>query len=1215
MKYKTIPANAEIGRCINTGITFSLVNKEETCLADLVDPIRVKEAAESGQEKHNRLSNRMADLLSAYKDIEVQSSKATNDFHESASLSSSKVADRSNQLIEEVEVLSRKMDADCETMWKLTDTPKSLMQASKTAYLHDNTFIASLMQTSEEVNSLYAEVVELRNQITQTSLQHLQQISAVESSISSIHLTLAQLDIDEDSARIFEVLNAAVRLPFIYGSILIEYVKRNEWAEKMTADSSSIAEEMATYKTEEAKRRQKWAKDFGTAIDLSSLNEMTLGIEVNLQSQKESWPKVTRRDVDEYLAYLESSDGFKDVVEELKELVKSLDAVPKHQAKRAKAFKNGSLHEATFGSNSLLLRGDDDTLRSLRKDKLRAEERLKSAESRIRKLEDLLHRQSQSSRPSSISGLGISGAPSFERFASSPAPNFSSALSRARETEPSQVTGSFRRLSVNQDSESKSLAQRIVSLEAELMTQKAQSKELERASAARTNAEDMLKEQIREVISTKEDLLSNFEAQQREFDDERRLLNENNKKLKVRLEELEDELDRFYSSQDHEYKIQALEEDLDAARKEAASEVQNAHEQAAAARNESLAHRQKVEQLEQDLQALSGEKQNIQAAALEYSQQLKRRDRTDTDYQSVLLSALLRISQDATPPDDFGVLIHTLGTAVESCMSQQMTLEKTMQAVKSDNGALDARLRSQSDKNEELQGRIQRAEDDSRSLRDQLQQEATRYDALQHEHQSSQDELKSLQGRFDAGQVEAKSLRELIEEKEGLVGGSQDKVEKAERHADELSSKLEQKRFELASLQGSYVRLNSNRELQASRIDDISGRLFQQTTKLQRLLEQLGFSITRQDGNMLIQRASRTTSGSTTLIDPSASMKRSISGQILTKEEAESTIDPKVLHWAKEENLDDMAGLYDDYFRTVSGFDTDAFHEALYKRVKEIEHVARKSQRDARAYRDKAHRAQGEAHERLAIRAFKEGDLALFLPTRDQATKPWAAFNVGAPHYFLREQESHRLSKRDWLIARISKVEERIVDLSKSMNGTKGTKDEDTSPDDENPYELSDGLRWYLLDAAEEKPGAPINVGLGKTTVASVNVDAKGTVRIKRSPDSNGATKTLTRSLDSRRSSANSKKGLVAVTSNSIANQTASETIADQADSDVKSTQTIQKDDRRNSAPEAQDLPQSPGKDNEQVGTTNIPSSLPESLPHTQTRDSSEAMGTGQGLI
>src|SRR6202034_2572695 len=86
------------------------------------------------------------------------------------------------------------------------------------------------------------------------------------------------------------------------------------------------------------------------------------------------------------------------------------------------------------------------------------------------------------------------------------------------------------------------------------------------------------------------------------------------------------------------------------------------------------------------------------------------------------------------------------------------------------------------------------------------------------------------------------------------------------------------------------------------------------------------------------------------------------------------------------------------------------------------------------------------------------------------------------------------------------------------------------SVDDENPFELSDGLRWYLIDATEEKPGAPSTPGLGKSTVASAHIDATGSIqqRAKKSSisDINDINRTLSKSLDSRRSSSNSKKAV-----------------------------------------------------------------------------------------
>jgi autophagy-related protein 11 len=217
----------------------------------------------------------------------------------------------------------------------------------------------------------------------------------------------------------------------------------------------------------------------------------------------------------------------------------------------------------------------------------------------------------------------------------------------------------------------------------------------------------------------------------------------------------------------------------------------------------------------------------------------------------------------------------------------------------------------------------------------------------------------------------------------------------------------------------------------------------------------------------------------------------------------------------------------------LGSFNIEAFSDTMYMRIKEAEHKARKWQREAKAYRDRAHTQQKDAQEKIAFKNFKEGDLALFLPTRNQQAGAWAAFNVGFPHYFLRETDAHRLRHREWLVARISRIQERVVDLSKSLQPTN---DSESINDDEhdNPFQLSDGLRWYLIDAQEDKPGAPSTPGMGKSTVASNNVEATANIqtlpiKVKgKNRDSitsiEGINKTLSKSLESRRSSSGSKK-------------------------------------------------------------------------------------------
>ncbi|KAJ9605202.1 oligomeric, coiled-coil, peripheral membrane protein [Cladophialophora chaetospira] len=148
--------------------------------------------------------------------------------------------------------------------------------------------------------------------------------------------------------------------------------------------------------------------------------------------------------------------------------------------------------------------------------------------------------------------------------------------------------------------------------------------------------------------------------------------------------------------------------------------------------------------------------------------------------------------------------------------------------------------------------------------------------------------------------------------------------------------------------------------------------------------------------------------------------------------------------------------------------------------------------------RKRQDQALREAWGKIAYKGFKVGDLVLFLPTRNQVIRPWLAFNIGAPHYFLREQDKHRLSVRDFLLGRITHIEERIVDLSAdgSRRGDSkahaGKKKEGESDNNENPFDLSDGLRWYLLDAEEERHGAPSTPDIGTSTVAAAAVEVMG---------------------------------------------------------------------------------------------------------------------------
>ncbi|KAJ7635889.1 hypothetical protein B0H17DRAFT_1164119 [Mycena rosella] len=158
----------------------------------------------------------------------------------------------------------------------------------------------------------------------------------------------------------------------------------------------------------------------------------------------------------------------------------------------------------------------------------------------------------------------------------------------------------------------------------------------------------------------------------------------------------------------------------------------------------------------------------------------------------------------------------------------------------------------------------------------------------------------------------------------------------------------------------------------------------------------------------------------------SASMRHSVIGT--TTFDEPSPIDPSDPHGALE---------------ALRAFDHDTFLEAITKTGATI----RKWQKQCKEYRE---RAKGK----ISFRNFAKGDLALFLPTRNSVSKPWAAFNVSFPHYFLQATGhlAEQLKTREWIVARITSITERVVDHNDPTS---------------NPYGLGDGVKYYMLEVED----------------------------------------------------------------------------------------------------------------------------------------------------
>ncbi|KNG49507.1 taz1-interacting factor 1 [Stemphylium lycopersici] len=1061
-------------------------------LQDFLDVEAVKMATATSQRVRESFGKRMDRMSMQLEKIGADYNELLNAVGQGQSRSIVDDTEEPTRLYNEIDAVAKKVESDYEHVMGLEASSKSVAQVSKMALLHTRNFLPAIQEYSVEMSDLVRRAVEQKNSAIRNSVESMQGIATIESVIASMGADLEQISIPQEGVAAFELISLVGRLPYVYGTLLVEAVRRREWMERMERDTSSLAEEMATFQEEEERRRKRWLKPIADVVNLDAVQGGTLGFEMNVQPEKTVWPTVSREELLDYLKDLQRLDGQQSEAEAFSQAIKDLDRPTKQQIKRAKNFKMGSVHEPAFGRGSQLMVRGDDELRVLKEGNAKLEDELRGYKSRVRRLEDLVHRQN------TISRLSIGGGPpsfGIPEPSEPPTPTARVASPRPQEEHSRRSSISSRRLSTNTGQEDK---RRILRLEQELAAEKDARTKLEKDAQARRDEDADQQRRFEEAMSTKNNIMENMRAQQKEFTDERKALEDEIRSYKARIEDAEDELDRVLGSRDNERtgidaRVQELVSELEQTRKQAAEQSKSANEQ---------------------IEALQAE--------------LVDRKAVKTQEVDSLTAAFAHLSPGTTVPDDYSALVGQLEDLAMRSLNHQKELQQAVTMAKSDNENAHARIEQQKN---EFNIKLAEQEKEAASVRLELDAEKAKVASVTAELEEERSHLHELRSKFADGESGSEALRKRVEEEEAKVSRLRTELAEKSSHANSLDVELmrvEKKLRKLEEVDSSRTHERMNRA------KDLSQRLYTQHERLIRLLEALGFVITHENGEMVLQRASRL-GGSTVMTDTSAGLSRSTTTPSPTplKRFLEDVGDLHFLQWTEATSPEEEDQRYQELISKLELFNLETFSDAVAKRMRDMEHTARKWQKEARAYRDKAHRFQADSHDKIAYRSFKEGDLALFLPTRNNAHRPWAAFNVGAPHFFLREQDTHRLGGKEWLVARISKVEERVVDLSKNLDGAPRASLDDRSVassnavsfEDDNPFELSDGLRWYLLEATEEKPMAPGTPGIkGTVTVKSSLESGQGEMQKAKKKASMDPATQLGKSLDSRRSSGTSKK-------------------------------------------------------------------------------------------
>ncbi|KAL7270136.1 hypothetical protein RUND412_007165 [Rhizina undulata] len=1040
-------------------------------LADFFDTRDVQVAAANSSALARRFEKEITDLGDTIDEICGRTKELKADIQQTRM---NNIEQTLKMLIEEIDVLVKKVRTDYDYVRELHG-PKAVSTASKRAYASTTEYLPGLTNIINDVSRLYQQTVQQKNTMSGICVRQLQGIAYVQSVSAPINPQINKLDTayQEDDASI-RILSLVLKLPGMYGSLLVECVRRREWSEKFVNDSKRVAEELASMKEDEEKRRKRWQRTTGSMLPFT-LEESSQILRAELTTRGDitgGFPKVNRVDVEAFLTTIKVIEGMETVYKDVSQLLQDIDK-PTKRNKRLKGFKLGSIHEAAMGASSYFGGKNDEEVKTLKEEKKKLAERVKGYESRIRKLEDILHKgrtmTGQQYAPSQPPPTPVGGQPPpffpQQGVVSGPPPQAPSPEQTSHQgtisnqgTVANQGTTS-RRVSTEYGEQNVVLMAKIAALEAELEKERETTARLQKEASVKADAEKVMTEKISQADDTKRDLVANLEALDAQHIAERKEAQKEIDELKAKLEEADDEYER----------LEALMEE-------------------------------RTKSLEGELALLSQEL-----------------DRTKGIMEDEVGNVKILEGQVDKARKEKDEAVAEMRKEIEEIRRRQE--EEAQRA-----GEAEAELEKVEKTNRRLVEGINGLEDQLKKMKESLEENRAQHDGYA---KSQEDLLVGLK----------KVWKHLVthappEDTEILMQRIEEMIVNTVEKNRELSSDLEEQRSKVSELDASNSRLQSRFDSRHVKIKDLTQRLYTYNVRSIQLLESIGYRILRSEDSMQIVKVPRSANNAdSTILTRSTNLnsfnhnssaeasspanKTSPPPSSLTLSSAE---DIKLLYWMETSDSETESENYSQYLKKIGSFDLDCFADTVVSRVKKTEADARQIMKQGRAYREKYYRSRDEAADKIAYRAFKVGDLALFLPTRNQIFRPWAAFNVGAPHYFLREEQSHKLATRDWLLARITKIEDRVVDLSRStasmnlpMVVKSGTASTNTSEevDEENPFELSDGLRWYLLDAVEEKaPGAPSTPGLATSTVAAVNVDVKGSVR-KGRPAGGSAKETL----------------------------------------------------------------------------------------------------------
>lgn len=381
---------------------------------------------------------------------------------------------------------------------------------------------------------------------------------------------------------------------------------------------------------------------------------------------------------------------------------------------------------------------------------------------------------------------------------------------------------------------------------------------------------------------------------------------------------------------------------------------------------------------------------------------------------------------------------------IQELSAVQHETQSKVQELNSANNKLAQLTQQLEDVQEEIKANKAASKEQLRQMQEDMDNSEQARDEIKQKLSQARDMVAAAEGHWIAKNTEFEKLYDELNDLRSMVYNFAVKLFEEHFHKfgqemtmleliDMVEKSVDNKLEEMEALRLNFNELQANQKQVEEDLDDLS----EKHTALRKLCSQMAMK----------------------LVDIRLSVFGEITNQLqLPVDENEAS--NLVRRLSFESNIDSSAAFaqWAETIHSINSVDLSKFVFKVRKKVKDAHDLTRRWQKEYKDLKDKYGRTAAESYEKIAFRNFKVGDVALFLPTRNSTGKPWAAFNINAPHFFLKPTDNiiSQMSTREWIVARITSITENVVDYQISSS---------------NPYGLSDGFKFYQLEVENWRNG------------------------------------------------------------------------------------------------------------------------------------------------